>query len=81
MILFRYFLKAVGWARKYGIRINLDLHTLPGSQNGYVYFFSFGFMLLVMDPLSDFYVSFSAFVPSPHLLGTTTLAAWVSSTF
>lgn len=31
----RYFLKAIGWARKYGLRINLDLHTIPGSQNGY----------------------------------------------
>ncbi|TDL27295.1 glycoside hydrolase family 5 protein [Rickenella mellea] len=30
-----YFLKAVQWARKYGIRINLDLHALPGSQNGW----------------------------------------------
>ncbi|KAI0054166.1 glycoside hydrolase family 5 protein [Auriscalpium vulgare] len=30
-----YFLKAIGWARKYGIRINLDLHALPGSQNGW----------------------------------------------
>lgn len=26
------FLKAITWARKYGIRINLDLHTVPGSQ-------------------------------------------------
>ena len=32
---FRYFLKAIQWARKYGIRINLDLHALPGSQNGW----------------------------------------------
>lgn len=31
----RYFLKAVQWARKYGLRINLDLHALPGSQNGW----------------------------------------------
>ncbi len=31
----RYFLKAVEWARKYGLRINLDLHSLPGSQNGW----------------------------------------------
>ncbi|KAJ7862823.1 hypothetical protein B0H13DRAFT_1482266, partial [Mycena leptocephala] len=23
------------WARKYGIRVNLHLHTIPGSQNGY----------------------------------------------
>lgn len=30
-----YFLKAIKWARKYGIRINLDLHSLPGSQNGW----------------------------------------------
>jgi len=29
----RYFLKAIKWARKYGLRINLDLHALPGSQN------------------------------------------------
>ena len=31
----RYFLKAIEWARKYGIRINLDFHALPGSQNGW----------------------------------------------
>ncbi|KAH9050687.1 glycoside hydrolase [Lactarius hengduanensis] len=30
-----YFLKAIEWARKYGIRINLDFHALPGSQNGW----------------------------------------------
>ncbi|PCH35792.1 glycoside hydrolase family 5 protein [Wolfiporia cocos MD-104 SS10] len=30
-----YILRILGWARKYGIRINLDLHTIPGSQNGY----------------------------------------------
>ncbi|ORY88674.1 glycoside hydrolase family 5 protein [Leucosporidium creatinivorum] len=30
-----YFLKAITWARKYGLRINLDLHAIPGSQNGY----------------------------------------------
>ncbi|GAA5828566.1 hypothetical protein JCM11251_000853 [Rhodosporidiobolus azoricus] len=30
-----YFLKAITWARKYGLRINLDLHAVPGSQNGY----------------------------------------------
>jgi len=28
-------LKAIGWARKYGLRVNLDFHALPGSQNGY----------------------------------------------
>jgi hypothetical protein len=30
-----YVVKAIHWARKYGIRINLDLHAMPGSQNGY----------------------------------------------
>lgn len=30
-----YVLLAIKWARKYGIRINLDLHTIPGSQNGW----------------------------------------------
>lgn len=29
-----YFLKAIEWARKYGLRIYIDLHALPGSQNG-----------------------------------------------
>ena len=31
----KYILKAFQWARKYGLRINLDLHAVPGSQNGY----------------------------------------------
>ena len=31
----RYFLKAIKWARKYGLRINVDLHAVPGSQNGW----------------------------------------------
>ncbi|KAK4056072.1 hypothetical protein OIO90_002803 [Microbotryomycetes sp. JL221] len=34
-VAWKYFLKAITWARKYGIRINLDLHTAPGSQNGW----------------------------------------------
>lgn len=31
----RYLLRGIEWARKYGLRINLDLHGLPGSQNGW----------------------------------------------
>ncbi|KAL1743873.1 glycoside hydrolase family 5 protein [Schizophyllum fasciatum] len=31
----KYILRIVAWARKYGLRVNLDLHTVPGSQNGY----------------------------------------------
>lgn len=30
-----YFVKAVTWARKYGLRVQLDFHALPGSQNGW----------------------------------------------
>ncbi|KJA22085.1 glycoside hydrolase family 5 protein [Hypholoma sublateritium FD-334 SS-4] len=30
-----YFLRILGWARKYGLRVCLDLHAVPGSQNGY----------------------------------------------
>ncbi|KAJ7872514.1 hypothetical protein B0H14DRAFT_3860373 [Mycena olivaceomarginata] len=31
----RYIVRLIGWARKYGIRVSLDLHNVPGSQNGY----------------------------------------------
>ncbi|KAG8722336.1 hypothetical protein FRC08_003779 [Ceratobasidium sp. 394] len=34
-VAWKYFLKAIEWARKYGIRINVDLHTIPGSQSGF----------------------------------------------
>ena len=30
----KYVLLAFKWARKYGLRVLLDLHTIPGSQNG-----------------------------------------------
>jgi aryl-phospho-beta-D-glucosidase BglC (GH1 family) len=31
----KYILRLFGWARKYGLRIYLDLHTVPGSQNAF----------------------------------------------
>ncbi|KAF7298343.1 Glycoside hydrolase family 5 protein [Mycena kentingensis (nom. inval.)] len=31
----KYIVRLFTWARKYGIRVNLDLHTIPGSQNGF----------------------------------------------
>ncbi|KAI0302303.1 glycoside hydrolase family 5 protein [Multifurca ochricompacta] len=34
-VCWKYILRLFGWARKYGLRIYLDLHTVPGSQNGY----------------------------------------------
>lgn len=39
-----YVLKAIQWARKYGLRINLDLHAVPGSQNGYNHSGRIGFI-------------------------------------
>lgn len=30
-----YLLKGIGWARKYGLRVLLDFHAVPGSQNGW----------------------------------------------
>ncbi|KAJ5292789.1 uncharacterized protein N7443_008742 [Penicillium atrosanguineum] len=31
----RYLLRAIEYCRKYGLRVNLDLHGIPGSQNGW----------------------------------------------
>lgn len=31
----RYLLRAIEYCRKYGLRVKLDLHGLPGSQNGW----------------------------------------------
>ena len=31
----RYLLRAIEWCRKYGLRVKLDVHGLPGSQNGW----------------------------------------------
>ncbi|EGG10416.1 family 5 glycoside hydrolase [Melampsora larici-populina 98AG31] len=41
-VCFKYFLKAITWARKYGLRINLDFHAVPGSQNGWNHSGKFG---------------------------------------
>ena len=34
-ISWRYLLRGIEYARKYGLRVNLDLHGAPGSQNGW----------------------------------------------
>lgn len=34
-ISWRYLLRGIEYARKYGLRVDLDLHALPGSQNGW----------------------------------------------
>ena len=35
LVSWRYLLRGIEWARKYGLRVNLDLHGAPGSQNGW----------------------------------------------
>lgn len=37
MVSFRYILRSIEWARKYGLRVFLDLHAVPGSQNGWTH--------------------------------------------
>ncbi|KAI9307082.1 glycoside hydrolase superfamily [Cunninghamella echinulata] len=32
---FKYLLRGIQWARKYGLRVMVELHTAPGSQNGF----------------------------------------------
>lgn len=34
-IAWRYLLRAIEWCRKNGLRVKLDLHGIPGSQNGW----------------------------------------------
>ncbi|KAJ6160757.1 Exo-beta-1-3-glucanase [Penicillium chermesinum] len=34
-IAWRYLLRAIEYCRKYGLRVKLDLHGIPGSQNGW----------------------------------------------
>lgn len=34
-ISWRYLLRGIEWARKYGLRVNIDLHSVPGGQNGW----------------------------------------------
>ncbi|TFK50792.1 glycoside hydrolase family 5 protein [Heliocybe sulcata] len=41
-VAWKYILRMFSWARKYGLRVNLDLHTVPGSQNGYNHSGRFG---------------------------------------
>ncbi|KAG2009548.1 exo-beta-1,3-glucanase [Coprinopsis cinerea AmutBmut pab1-1] len=46
-----YFLKAIKWARKYGLRINLDLHAVPGSQNAWNHSGKFGSIGFLHGPM------------------------------
>ncbi|KAI2636651.1 glycoside hydrolase family 5 protein [Xylaria nigripes] len=49
----RYLLRGIEWARKYGLRVNLDLHALPGSQNGWNHSGRQGAIGWLMGPNGD----------------------------
>ncbi|KAK9450148.1 glycoside hydrolase superfamily [Limtongia smithiae] len=34
-VAWRYLLRGIEWARKYGLRVKLDLHSVPGNANGW----------------------------------------------
>jgi glucan 1,3-beta-glucosidase len=44
-------LKGIQWCRKYGLRINLDLHALPGSQNGWNHSGKLGTINMLNGPM------------------------------
>ena len=70
----RYILRVLGWARKYGLRVNLDLHTVPGSQNGYNHsgrFGSINWMKTIMGLANaerslDYIRDFAEFISQPE---------------
>ncbi|KAI6036772.1 exo-beta-1,3-glucanase [Pisolithus microcarpus] len=69
-----YFLKAVQWARKYGLRINLDFHALPGSQNGWNHSGKLGSINVLNGPMGyanaqrslDYIRIFAEFISQPE---------------
>ncbi|WOO83892.1 putative glucan 1,3-beta-glucosidase D [Vanrija pseudolonga] len=71
-----YVLKAIQWARKYGLRINLDLHTVPGSQNGWNHSGKIGLANWLNGPMGlanaqrslDYMRSIAQFITQPEYL-------------
>ena len=75
ILVLRYFLKAIQWARKYGIRINLDFHALPGSQNGWNHSGKLGTVNLLNGPMGlanaqrslEYIRILAEFISQPHI--------------
>lgn len=76
-----YFLKAIKWARKYGLRINLDLHTAPGSQNGWNHSGRLGTINVLLGPmgyanaqrLADYVRIIAEFISQPQYRDVVTM--------
>lgn len=70
-----YVLKAIQWARKYGLRINLDLHAVPGSQNAYNHSGRVGFINFLQglmgranaDRTMDYIRQVTQFISQPEI--------------
>lgn len=70
-----YVLKAIQWARKYGLRINLDLHAAPGSQNAYNHSGRLNFLNFLMgrmgrangDRTMDYIQRVTQFISQPEI--------------
>ncbi|EGN96212.1 glycoside hydrolase family 5 protein [Serpula lacrymans var. lacrymans S7.3] len=76
-----YFLKAIKWARKYGLRINLDFHALPGSQNGWNHSGKLGSVNVLNGPMGlanaqrslDYVRIFAEFISQPEYSDVVTI--------
>ncbi|KAF7315004.1 Glycoside hydrolase family 5 protein [Mycena indigotica] len=50
-VAWKYIVRLLTWARKYGIRVKFDLHTIPGSQNGYNHSGKYGQVNFLNGPM------------------------------
>ncbi|KAK9314579.1 glycoside hydrolase superfamily [Lipomyces starkeyi] len=51
----RYLLRAIEWARKYGLRVNVDLHSVPGNANGWNHSGHQGQVLWLNGTMGEYY--------------------------
>ncbi|KAI0628059.1 glycoside hydrolase superfamily [Trametes polyzona] len=73
-VCWKYILRLIGWARKYGLRVLLDLHTIPGSQNGYNHSGKLGLPNWLYGPMGianaerslDYIRTFAEFISQPE---------------
>ena len=68
-----YLRNAVNWARAYGLKLVLDLHGVPGSQNGYENVFFLRHYALERESDSN-----GRHIMQLRQLGTATLFSWVA---
>lgn len=67
-----YLRNAVNWARDHGLKVIIDLHGVPGSQNGYEHVF---FKHYILERESDLN---GHRIVQLRQLGTPTIVPWVA---